>query len=216
MTSLQGRTKQDGSGDAELVWSPDGGTSPSLSSRSVVPPEVPERASARPREHDASASASHATRFTRGILGSLGNGNRRRYSGRDDWRTPRALFLQLDAEFGFTLDAAAASHNAQCGAFFTERDDALSQSWTGVVWCNPPYRSELIGKFVRKGYESSVAGATVVMLVPVRADLEWWHEYALRAAEIRFIRGRVRFEGMRGTAPFASCVLVFRASAGRV
>jgi phage N-6-adenine-methyltransferase len=150
------------------------------------------------------------SRFTRGILGSLGHGNRRRYAGRDDWRTPRGLFLQLDREFGFTLDAAAAAHNTQCPTFFSRETDALEQQWTGTVWCNPPYTSDVIGKFVRKAHEAASGGATVVMLVPVRADVPWWHDHALQASEIRFIRGRVRFEGMTGTAPFASCVLVFR------
>lgn len=151
-------------------------------------------------------------RFVRGILGSLGNRNRRRYSGRDDWRTPRHIFDLLNEEFGFTLDACASPENALCGTYYTAADDALSKApWRGTVWCNPPYRSDVIGRFVEVAKCSAESGcATVVMLVPVRADNSWWHDHALEAAEIRFVRGRVRFDGMNGSAPFASAVLVFR------
>lgn len=153
------------------------------------------------------------TRFTRGVLGSLGHGNRRRYAGRDDWRTPRGLFLQLHAEFGFTLDAAAQDHNTQCERFFTPEQDGLEQPWSGRVWCNPPYRSEVIGSWICKARAEVVMGRAelAAVLVPVRADVGWWHEHALSATEVRFIRGRIRFEGMKGTAPFASAVLVYRA-----
>lgn len=133
-----------------------------------------------------------------------------------DLTTPRALFLQLNAEFKFTLDAAADATNALCPDFFSIDDDALSRDWLGIVFCNPPYSR--CDAFVRKGAAEAAKGATVVMLVPVRADTNWWHDVALKFAQIRWIRGRVRFG--RGsstrpanewtTAPFASCVLVFR------
>ena len=142
----------------------------------------------------------------------LTNKNARRHHGRDSWQTPQSLFLQLDAEFHFTLDAAAAPHNAKCATFFDETDDGLEQEWTGTVWCNPPYRSSEIPRWVRKGYESTIAGATVVMLVPVRTDLGWWHDIVIPHAEVRFIRRRVQFTGMKTTAPFASAVLIFRPS----
>lgn len=127
---------------------------------------------------------------------------------RQDWPTPPALFRELDAEFGFTLDAAATPENALCGSFLTEEDDALSRAWTGVVWCNPPYKH--CDAFVRHAAKQADAGATVVMLVPVRADTGWWHDVALRRAEVRWMRGRVRFVDARTTAPFATAILVFR------
>ena len=47
------------------------------------------------------------------------------------WETPRALFEQLDAEFHFTLDAAASDENHKCGRYFTEKEDGLRQNWGG-------------------------------------------------------------------------------------
>lgn len=136
-------------------------------------------------------------------------------------RTPDALFQQLDEEFHFTLDAAASSLNAKCPKFYTEADDSLHQPWAPeTVWCNPPY-GRTITPWLAKGYREAGLGATVVMLVPSATDLPWWHEYAMHADEIRFIRGRVKFERENGEVKygtkyqnsfFASAVLVFRAA----
>jgi phage N-6-adenine-methyltransferase len=132
-----------------------------------------------------------------------------RNSRSQEWGTPRHIFDPLHAEFQFQRDVAASRENHILPTYWTADDDALRQDWPGVVWCNPPYSSNLIGRFVEKAWRESQNGSTCVLLVPVRADLGWWHDYALRG-EIRFIRGRVKFAGMKTTAPFACCVIVFR------
>lgn len=129
-------------------------------------------------------------------------------SQRMDWETPQWLFDQLDAEFGFELDVCATPENAKCERYFTPEHDGLSQEWTGVCWMNPPYGRE-IGRWMRKAYESSLNGATVVCLVPARTDTAWWHDYAAKG-EVRFLRGRLRFVGARHSAPFPSAIVVFR------
>lgn len=128
-----------------------------------------------------------------------------------EWETPQWLFDDLDAEFGFTLDAAASPGNAKCTAYYCGEwgRDGLANAWTGVVWCNPPYGGE-IGRWVERGYRQALLGAVVVMLIPARTDTAQWHDYVMRAAEIRFIRGRLRFSGASGNAPFPSAVVVFR------
>lgn len=61
-------------------------------------------------------------------------------SEREDWTTPQNLFDELNAEFHFTLDAAASPDNAKCERFFTAEQNALRQNWGGeTVFCNPPY-----------------------------------------------------------------------------
>ena len=124
------------------------------------------------------------------------------------WATPQDFFDKLNDEFRFTLDAAAIQENAKCDRFFTPEDDGLSQMWDGVVWCNPPYCRQT-GKWVKKAYEESKKGATVVMLLPCRPDVSWFHDYILGKAEIRFIRGRLKFGGSSNSAPFPSMVVVF-------
>lgn len=93
-------------------------------------------------------------------------------SEKDEWRTDPNLFMLLDREFKFDLDAAATVENALCPLYFTKDDDALSQDWykEGVVesvYCNPPY--SLAGEFLQKGREEADKGARCVFLV--RGDL---------------------------------------------
>jgi phage N-6-adenine-methyltransferase len=129
---------------------------------------------------------------------------------REDWATPSELFAQLNAEFGFTLDAAASEHNAKAEQFYTEADDGLAQPWTGVVWCNPPYGRE-IHHWIEKAIRAAHQGATVVLLVPARTDSVWFQQLMRHADEIRLLAGRVTFEGATEPAPFPSAIAVLRA-----
>lgn len=130
-------------------------------------------------------------------------------SASDDWPTPQDFFDKLDAEFAFTLDPCCDDENAKCLAYFTRGDDGLSQPWAPhTVFMNPPY-GRTAGAWMRKAYESSQQGATVVCLVPARTDTAWWHDYAMKG-EIRFVRGRLKFGGHRNSAPFPTAVVVFR------
>ncbi|MBM4953955.1 phage N-6-adenine-methyltransferase [Vibrio parahaemolyticus] len=127
----------------------------------------------------------------------------------DLWQTPPEIFNQLNQEFQFALDAAAESETALCANYFTEHDDALSQSWGNqAVFCNPPYSQ--LKAFARKGYEESLIGTKVVMLVPARTDTQAFHDY-LSKGEVRFIKGRLKFlqnGEAQNTAPFPSMICV--------
>lgn len=127
----------------------------------------------------------------------------------DMWETPQDFFDELNDEFSFTLDVAASDHNAKCYHYYTQHEDGLKMPWHGVVWCNPPYGRE-IGKWVKKAYFEAILGTTVVMLIPARTDTKWFHDYILGKAEVRFIRGRLKFGGSKNSAPFPSMVVIFR------
>ena len=123
----------------------------------------------------------------------------------DDWETPQAVFDELDNEFHFTLDVAASHSNAKCADYFTKEQDGLSQEWRGVVWCNPPY-GRYVGKWVAK---AATSNALVVMLIFAKTDTAWFHDYIYGKAEVRFIRGRLKFGGCKNAAPFPSMVVIF-------
>lgn len=127
-----------------------------------------------------------------------------------EWETPPDFFAALDAEFGFTLDAAANADNAKCLRYYD--NFGLALPWEGVVFCNPPYGTQ-IGKWVEKGHQEARKGATVVMLIPARTETAWFQSYVFGgASEIYFVSGRLRFSGSKVNAPFPSCVVVFRQS----
>ena len=134
-------------------------------------------------------------------------------SDKHDWGTPLPLFQEVNKEFSFTLDAAASAHNAKCESYITKEEDALSVDWVekakgGAVWLNPPY-GRTIGAWLQKAYETSKAGTPVVCLTFLRSDTTWFHAWALKAAEIRIIPGRITFDGAKAGAPAPSCLIVF-------
>lgn len=64
---------------------------------------------------------------------------------------------------------------------------------------------------MKKGYEESKKpGTTVVMLLPSRTDTRWFHDYILGKAEIRFLKGRLKFGNSKNSAPFGSLIAVWR------
>lgn len=126
----------------------------------------------------------------------------------NEWATPQAFFDQLDQEFHFTLDVAATPDNAKCSKYFTQSDDGLDQSWDNeTVFCNPPY-GRTLNQWVKKASEAR--GGQVVMLIPARTDTKYFHEYIYGKAEIRFIKGRLKFGDSKNSAPFPSMVVIFK------
>jgi site-specific DNA-methyltransferase (adenine-specific) len=140
-------------------------------------------------------------------------------STRLDWETPPEIFDPLNAEFRFSLDVCATLATTKCISHYSPTDDALSRPWVNACegfkhrcWMNPPYGRQ-IGKWVKKAYEESSLGGVVVCLLPARTDTAWWHDYCMKASEIRYIRGRLKFlqDGMHmGPAPFPSAIVIFR------
>jgi phage N-6-adenine-methyltransferase len=125
----------------------------------------------------------------------------------DLWETPQKFFDKLDAIYHFELDVCALPSNAKCKRFYTPEQNALIQPWHGICWMNPPY-GRGIGQWVKKAYDSSLLGATVVCLLPARTDTAWWHDYVIRG-KIEFIRGRLKFSGHVFNAPFPNAIVVF-------
>ena len=131
----------------------------------------------------------------------------------NEWATPKDFFNKLNSEFNFTLDPASTHDNAKCLKHFTEAENGLMQSWNGErVFCNPPYGRE-IGDWVKKAYEETLKepyNTICVLLIPARTDTQYWHDYVMKAHEIRFIKGRLKFGDSTNSAPFPSAVVIFR------
>lgn len=142
------------------------------------------------------------------------------------WQTPPEVFGPLHREFGFGLDAAAMGDSARVPFYLgpdhpnPSRRDAFEADWRAsrgpfgeAVWLNPPYGRGM-GRWIvlaaRWGRE-----VPVVAFILARTDLPWWHDVVMKtAAEVRFVRGRVKFLRANGDAasgaPAPSLVLVWR------
>lgn len=149
---------------------------------------------------------------------------------RDMTMTPGWLYQAMDAEFHFSLDAAALPETALCPRYLTPDIDALNVDWGDFispsvrspwVWLNPPYSD--ICPWVEKVIEQQAKGIGTVMLVPQDTSTEWYP--AERASEVRHIvgyrdergkwrNGRIHFinkatgEEMKGN-PKGSMFLIF-------
>ncbi|WFQ80236.1 phage N-6-adenine-methyltransferase [Xenorhabdus sp. SF857] len=114
---------------------------------------------------------------------------------KDFWQTPLPLFLALDLEFGFYLDAAANAQNTLCAHYLTERDNALECDWVsyGSTWVNPPYSN--IKSWVEKAaIECQKQLQPVVMLVPSDTSVGWFKLAMETVDEVRLITGgRISF-----------------------
>lgn len=114
--------------------------------------------------------------------------------------------------FGFTLDPCATVRNAKVPRFYTEEQDGLMKCWRGErVFMNPPYGREVYAWARKARHEAR--HALVVGLLPASTDLAWWHEDVVGHADVRYIRGRVRFltDGpYRASGFFASVIVVWR------
>ena len=131
-------------------------------------------------------------------------------SNSDEWATPQDVFDKLNCEFHFDLDPCATANNHKTDLYFTAEQDGLYQNWGGhKVFCNPPYSE--IDKWVEKAWrESRQDYTTVVLLIPARTDTRYFHNFIYNRAEIRFIKGRLKFGQSKNSAPFPSMVVIFR------
>ena len=110
----------------------------------------------------------------------------RNINHKDDWATPKELYDLLDKEFDFDFDPCPLNPNF----------DGLEIRWGERNFVNPPYSRMLKEAFIRKAFEQSQKGRLSVMLLPVSTSTKIFHEVIYHNAEIRFLKGRVKFEGI--------------------
>lgn len=140
----------------------------------------------------------------------------------DDRATHPLDFAEFAERLGpFTVDVAAADHNARCDRFYTRETDGLNQPWAGEsVWCNPPYSD--IAPWVRKAWAEHQVTDRIVMLLPAnRTEQSWWQlmvepfrDRPSSPLRTEFLPGRMRFLKRGQTAigpnerPPFGCVLL--------
>lgn len=119
----------------------------------------------------------------------------------DNWATPDKVYAALDTEFHFDDDPCPLNGDLL--------EDGLAREWGRSVFMNPPYSKPT--PWVKKAYEESLRGNTVVGLLRGDTSTVWFHDWVLNKAELRFVKGRICFNGK--PAPFASIIAIWR---GRV
>ena len=109
----------------------------------------------------------------------------RNLNNHDNWKTPESLYNILNSEF----NPCPLCHD-------TAKWNGLKVNWGGRNFVNPPYSRKLKEAFILKAFEEYKKGKIIVMLLPVSTSTKIFHEIILPNCEIRFLKGRVKFEGI--------------------
>ena len=131
-----------------------------------------------------------------------------------EYSTPIEIVEPLVKEFNLKLDVCASKENHKCERYYNKEEDSLNREWSmkGNCWMNPPWSREL-KKWVIKAYEESQKGSTIVCLLPVRTNTLWWHKYIIdTGAEVRFLKGEIKFNGMERGLWMPCAIVIFRPS----
>ena len=122
-------------------------------------------------------------------------------SGNNEWYTPAEYIEAARAVMGsIDLDPASseiANKVVKAARFFTAETDGLKQEWAGSIWLNPPYSSDLIGKFAQKVADGGFSQA--VVLVNNATETEWFEKIVGVSSAVCFPRSRVKFHKPDGS-----------------
>lgn len=147
-----------------------------------------------------------------------------------DWRTPMDLIDRIRSFAPVVLDPCASPdpvhHFARVNLtgpdLAAAGSDGLSEPWVGhggLAYCNPPY-SELRAwcewAAVQAAFLPQFRADEILLLIPARTDTNAWHESIVGvAAAVCFVRGRLRFQGAPGGAPFPVALVYYGSRAER-
>lgn len=130
-----------------------------------------------------------------------------------EYETPDEIFIPLNKEFNFEIDICATEENKKCLQYYTKERDCFTQNWNQTSWINPEF--VIVKKFVKKAYEDSQKfKSTIVMLVLVKSNTNWWRDYVMKAKEVRFINQKVTFKNQEQGLRFPACIVIFEPHEG--
>jgi len=119
----------------------------------------------------------------------------------DNVATPSQLYAELNKEFNFDHDPCPLNPSGL-------RDRDGLGAWGKRNFVNPPYSNK--EPWLKRAVEEQRKGNLTVMLLPVDTSTTWFHDLVLPNAEIRFLRGRLRFSQYGQPAKYASMIVIFR------
>ena len=118
-------------------------------------------------------------------------------SGNNEWYTPAELIEAARNAMG-SIDVDPASNDiaqkvVKAGTYYTAETNGLDKTWTGNVWINPPYASDLIGKFIDKLIAERQNYRQAIVLVNNATETEWFNKIISISSAVCFPKSRVKF-----------------------
>lgn len=136
-------------------------------------------------------------------------------SGNNEWYTPKEIIDAARLTMGhIDLDPASneiAQKIVNAETYYTAETNGLDKIWNGNVWLNPPYASDLIGKFADKLVTERANYRQAVVLVNNATETEWFRKIVSVSAAVCFPKGRVKFympDGRTG-APLQGQAIIY-------
>jgi hypothetical protein len=136
-----------------------------------------------------------------------------------DYETPWPIFRWAHARYGLEHDICATRETAKLESYWTAKQDAFKFEWKGRLWMNPPYGpggngTPKVYEWIKRAHDQARKhpSTLIVCLLPCFTDVRWWHEFAIKASDIIFVEGRIRFlrNGIQlDTMPAASVLVIF-------
>ena len=127
--------------------------------------------------------------------------------GKEEWMTPPYVVEALNTKFDLDPCSEEGSFARFADKVYTKKDNGLIQSWSGRVWCNPPYGNKA-GDFLKKLKEHGNG----IALIFARTETRVWFDHIWNdATALFFIKGRLAFytkEGKKGGSAGSPSVLV--------
>lgn len=140
----------------------------------------------------------------------------------DEWGTPLDKFREWDFRFHFTLDPCGTKQRIlkEDMITWTKQDNGLPRSWAGHrVFVNPPFSE--ITTWAQKCYAESGRALLIALLIPVRTDTKYFHEFIYHHADLEFLKGRLQYypiglpKGFKEQHPsFASMLCIYTQKKG--
>ena len=116
----------------------------------------------------------------------------------NDYKTPPELYkkaLEFFERLEFSLDTCCSDNHIPAIMHYSlPLYDGLALPWTDFSWCNPPFNE--CKKWIEKAYEENwLRNINIAMLLPVRTETKYWHDYILHnpRCHIEFLRKGYKF-----------------------
>lgn len=118
-------------------------------------------------------------------------------SGNNEWYTP-AEFIEAARNAMGSIDVDPASNDiaqkvVKADTYYTAETNGLDKTWVGNVWMNPPYASDLIGKFIDKLIAERQNYRQAIVLVNNATETEWFNKIISISSAVCFPKSRVKF-----------------------
>ena len=171
-------------------------------------PEIVAQAKAEARENDTIVTRADVLEIVRKPHVAFNSGN-------NEWYTPSEYIEAARAVMGeINLDPASseiANKTVKADHIYTVEDNGLEKPWFGNVWLNPPYASDLIGKFAEKVVNELGNIKQAIVLVNNATETEWFYGMVTNATAVCFPKSRVKFytpDGKTG-APLQGQAIIY-------